>query len=67
MNRRKFFGFLPATAVSTAAGIAGAIAGPVRAEDVNGISISTSGHVTITNCNFTSNGERPGLSIRQAD
>lgn len=65
MNRRKFFGFLPMATVSAAASIAGAMSGPARAEDVDGITITTSGHVTVSNCFFTRTDQNQSLVIKQ--
>lgn len=66
MNRRNFFRFLPGAAVTSVAGIAGALAGPPKLEDVDGILVSKKGGLVIKDCVFYNDGSKPSLVIKQA-
>lgn len=59
MNRRKFFGFLPSAAVTGASSVAAVLAAPVRAEDVQGITVTDVTSVIIHNCVFHTTPENP--------
>lgn len=66
MNRRKFFTFLPSAGIASAGTVAAALAAPVKAEDIEGLTVESGGTLVIQNCQFTSSESQPALLVKQS-
>jgi hypothetical protein len=64
MNRRSFFNFLPMAAATSAASIATALTPAVRAEEIQGLTVTSEGSLIIQNCSFYSDGSAPCLTVK---